>query len=289
MILFLRSAFWHEYFTNDISQRSCGGYKSVSSQSWAAAIRSALGRLRTIIHQENPSIHGEAIFPSRFMKSLYAQAGFKFRKTAVIPHGVSLMQREDGEYRDRMVPVENGCIRLLFAGRVVEMKGVHTILEALPEIIRGLPNTDVQLMILGDVRDTEYMKKIEAMIQRLNLKDKVVFQPTVQESDLFGIFQDYDIFLFPSLYEPFSLTLIHALASGIPVVVSDVGGNQEIIFPDRTGLLFSRGDSRSLSRAVLDLAGKPNLRKALAIEARKVAKEFTFQTMVQKVEAYLNN
>ena len=144
-------------------------------------------------------------------------------------------------------------------------------------------------MILGDVQDREYMNKIETMIQRLNLRDKVVFQPTVQESDLFGIFQDYDIFLFPSLYEPFSLTLIHALASGIPVVASDVGGNQEIIFPDRTGLLFSRGDSRSLSRAVLNLAGKPNLRKALAIEARKVAKEFTFQTMVQKVEAYLNN
>jgi glycogen synthase len=289
MILFLRPAFWHEYFTKDISRRSCGGYKSVSSYPWTVVIRSTLGRLRAIIHQENPPIHGEAIFPSRFMKSLYAQAGFKFRKTAVIPHGVWLMQREDGEYRDRTVPVENGCIRLLFAGRVVEMKGVHTILEALPEIIRGLPKTDVQLTILGDVRDREYVKKIEAMIQRLNLRDKVAFQPTVQESDLFGIFQDYDIFLFPSLYEPFSLTLIHALASGIPVVASDVGGNQEIIFPDRTGLLFSRGDSRSLSRAVLDLAGKPSLRKDLAIEARKVAREFTFQTMVQKVEAYLNN
>ena len=75
------------------------------------------------------------------MKSLYTQAGFKFRKTAVIPHGVRLMQREDGEYLDRMVPVKNGCIRLLFAGRVVEMKGVHTILEALPEIILGLPKT----------------------------------------------------------------------------------------------------------------------------------------------------
>jgi len=186
-----------------------------------------------------------------------------------------------------MLPVENGWIRLLFAGRVVEMKGVHTILEALPDIIRGLPDTKVRLMILGDVRDREYMKKIESRIRRLNLSEKIVFQPTVQESDLFGIFQNHDIFLFPSLYEPFSLTLIHALASGIPVVASDVGGNQEIIFPGQTGLLFSRGDSLSLARAVLDLAGKPDLRQAVAVEARKVARKFTFPAMVQKIEAYL--
>jgi glycosyltransferase involved in cell wall biosynthesis len=125
------------------------------------------------------------------------------------------------------------------------------------------------------------------MIQGLDLAGVVEFHPAVQESHLFGVFHAHDIFLFPSLYEPFSLTLIHALASGIPVVASDVGGNKEIVFPGRTGLLFSRGDALSLAKAVLDLAGKPTLRQALAVAARKASREFTFQTMVQQVEAYL--
>jgi glycosyltransferase involved in cell wall biosynthesis len=277
LILFLRPGFWYRYFTGDV----------LSSRSWTAAIRAGLGRLMARIRRKNLPVHGEAIFPSRFMQVFYDQAGFRFRRTAVIPHGVRLNKHEEGEYRDRTALVEKGWIRLLFAGRIVEMKGVHTILEALPEIIWGLPGSQIRLMVLGEARDREYMKKLEAMILRLNLGRMVEFQPTVQESDLFGVFQAHDIFLFPSLYEPFSLTLIHALASGIPVVASDVGGNKEIVFPGRTGLLFSKGDSRSLAKAVLDLAGKPNLRQAVAVEARKASRGFTFQTMVQQVEAYL--
>jgi glycogen synthase len=144
------------------------------------------------------------------------------------------------------------------------------------------------LTILGDTRDRQYMKKIESMIQRLNLGGKVEFRQAIQESDLFGFFQAYDIFLFPSLYEPFSLTLIHALASGIPVVASDAGGNKEIVIPGRTGLLFSKGDARSLAEAVLKLASEPKLRHALAEKARNMALKYNFQAMIQKVEAYLN-
>ncbi len=277
LILFLRPGFWYRYYIGDV----------LSSRSWTASIRVALGRLLTRIRLKKLPIHAEAIFPSFFMQAFYEQAGFVIQRTAVIPHGVRLTLHEEGEYRDRRKLVENGWIRLLFAGRIVEMKGVHTILEALPEIIRGLPGSKVRLMVLGEARDREYRKKLDDMIQGMDLAGVVEFHPAVQESDLFGVFHAHDIFLFPSLYEPFSLTLIHALASGIPVVASDVGGNKEIVFPGRTGLLFSRGDALSLAKAVLDLAGKPTLRQALAVAARKASREFTFQTMVQQVEAYL--
>lgn len=277
LILFLRPGFWYRYYIGDV----------LSSRSWTASIRVALGRLLTRIRLKKLPIHAEAIFPSFFMQAFYEQAGFVIQRTAVIPHGVRLTLHEEGEYRDRRKLVENGWIRLLFAGRIVEMKGVHTILEALPAIIRGLPGSKVRLMVLGEARDREYRKKLDDMIQGMDLAGVVEFHPAVQESDLFGVFHAHDIFLFPSLYEPFSLTLIHALASGIPVVASDVGGNKEIVFPGRTGLLFSRGDALSLAKAVLDLAGKPTLRQALAVAARKASREFTFQTMVQQVEAYL--
>ena len=278
LILFLKPEFWYRYFTKEV----------ISSHSRMTAIRAVFARLLSRIHPRDLSINCQAIFPSRFMHELYVQAGFRFQGAVVIPHGVRLAQHQDGEYRDRIVPVEKGRLRLLFAGRVVEIKGGHTILEALPEIIRGLPKTEVRLTVLGDSRDRQYVERLEGIIQRLDLGGKVEFLPPIPESDLFCLFQNNDIFLFPSLYEPFSLTLIHAMASGIPTVASDVGGNKEIVFPGRTGLLFSKGDPRSSARAVLSLAGNSNLSRTVAVGARKVAQEFTFQTMVQKVEAYLS-
>ncbi|MBI5589574.1 MAG: glycosyltransferase [Deltaproteobacteria bacterium] len=277
-ILFLKPEFWYRYFTREV----------LSSHSRTSAIRAVFSRLLSCIHTRNLSINCHAIFPSRFMHELYVRAGFRFQESVVIPHGVRLARHREGAYRDRMYPVENGRLRLLFAGRVVEMKGVHTILEAFPEITRGLPKTEVRLTVLGDSQDRQYVERLEGMIRLLDLGGGVEFLPPIPESDLFCLFQSHDIFLFPSLYEPFSLTLIHAMASGIPVVASDVGGNKEIVFPGRTGLLFSRGEPRSLARAVLNLAGDPNLSRTVAVGARKMALEFTFQAMVQKVEAYLS-
>lgn len=277
-ILFLKPEFWYRYFTKEI----------LSSNSWMPAIRASFARLLSRVHPGNLSINCQAIFSSRFMHELYVQAGFRFRKSEVIPHGVRLFLHHDSEYRDRMFPVEKGRLQLLFAGRVVEMKGVHTILEALPEIIRALPRTEVRLTVLGDCRDGQYVRKLEGMIQRQDLGGNVEFLGPIPEVDLFGLFQNKDFFLFPSLYEPFSLTLIHAMAAGIPTVASDVGGNKEIIFPGRTGLLFSKGDSRSLTRAVLNLAGNPTLSRTVAVGARKLAQDYSFQKMVQKIEVYLS-
>ena len=277
-ILFSKPEFWCRYFTQEI----------LSTHSRLPVIRAFCARLLSRISPTNLSINCRAIFPSRFMHGLYVQAGFRFRETVVIPHGVKLPQRQNSEYRNRMVPVEKDRLQLLFAGRVVEMKGVHTILEALPEIIRALPKTQVRLTVLGDCRDRQYVKRVKGMIQRLGLGEHIEFLSPIPESDLFGLFQDRDIFIFPPLYEPFSLTLIHAMASGIPTVASDAGGNKEIVFPGRTGLLFSKGDPRSLARAVIKLACDPTLCHTVATGAREMAQEFTFQSMVQNVEAYLS-
>lgn len=279
LILFSKPSFWYRYFMGTV----------LASRSGTAIIRTAVGRLRDRMFPNSVPIQGEAIFPSQFMQGFYAQAGFRFRKTVVIPHGVHLIPHEAAAYRNRQQMVVPGWVHLLFAGRVVEMKGVHTILEALPEIIRRKPQTRVRLTVLGDSRDREYLKRLEDIVRRFHLDETVAFRPAVSESDLFTVFQAHDIFLFPSLYEPFSLTLIHALAAGIPVVASDVGGNREIVFPGRTGLLFARADVHGLARAVLDLADRPDLRRDVAAAGRKIAERFTFQTMVRQVEAYLSD
>ena len=111
--------------------------------------------------------------------------------------------------------------------------------------------------------------------------------PPVQETELFKLFQEYDIYLFPSLYEPFSLTLIHALQAGIPTVASDVGGNPEIVFHEQTGLLFRQADAKHLAAQVVKFVHNKNLRVTVSSRAQDHASQFTFNRMINQIESYL--
>ncbi len=113
------------------------------------------------------------------------------------------------------------------------------------------------------------------------------FAPPVEECELFSLFQRHDIYVFPSLYEPFSLTLIHALAAGIPTVASDAGGNTEIVRHRRTGMLFPKGNSAALVHEVEALLRNGDLRQSVSNAARKVASKFTFVRMIDGIERCL--
>ena len=117
----------------------------------------------------------------------------------------------------------------------------------------------------------------------------VRFAPLVSENALFDLFCQHDIYLFPSLYEPFSLTLIHALAAGIPTIASAVGGNPEIVRDFETGLLFRKSDAAELVKAIEQLAHDPALRNRFAIAGRNAAAGYTFQNMVDGMLAFLQS
>ncbi|MBK7365968.1 MAG: glycosyltransferase family 4 protein [Nitrosomonas sp.] len=238
------------------------------------------------IGRETKMIHGFAIFPSTYMQNLYTDAGFKFEEAKIIYHGVSSLKTATPRI-DRENLIAANKLKLLFAGRVVDIKGVHTAIEALALINTALPRLEISLSIVGDTRDQQYLSRLKNLITQLHLEDQVCFSPPIPEQELFSLFQDYDIYLFPSLYEPFSLTLIHALQAGIPTIASTAGGNIEIILDQKTGLLFRQSDAKHLARQVIKLAHNPKLRASLGRQAQTYADQFTFERMIEQVEAHL--
>ena len=222
------------------------------------------------------------------MRVLYHAGGLCFREESVVHNGVQLSVPPQAFYRDRSQLVRRGELQLLFAGRVTEIKGVHTALEALALLDSdrlGVART--RLTILGDTKDAAYLARLREIINRLGLASSVDMQSAVPEESLFELFQDYDIYLFPSLYEPFSLTLIHALGAGIPTVASRIGGNIEIVHEGETGLLFAKSDASDLGRAITELATNPALRVRVSAGARTVAAGFSFGRMVDAMEQFL--
>lgn len=240
-----------------------------------------------VTHGPTIPIRGSAIFGSTFMERFYANAGLGFADHEVIYNGVHLPAVDEVSYRDRLYPIRFGTLRLLFAGRVVDVKGVHTTLKALPLIAAALPSIKITLEIVGDCQDDAYRSLLAKIINENSLEDMVVFREPVPLNQLFSLFQEYDIYLFPSLYEPFALTLINALHAGIPTVASNVGGNPEIVFNEETGVLFRKNDAEDLANAVLKLYRQPLQRAHISRRARHVAWKYTFEKMIARIDRTL--
>jgi glycogen(starch) synthase len=275
-IIFLNAAFMQDYFAQRVFSDQPAPSYYLSMKRW-------------VKRQRNQSFHirGHAIFASRFMRDLYTEAGFRFEHNTVIYHGVNLSEHSPADFVDRRRLIQQGELGLLVAGRIVEIKGVHTAIAALLPISHMLPNMKVRLTVLGNDQDRPYMQKLSSQIAQLGVTNMIDFAMPVAESELFKLFQSYDIYLFPSLYEPFSLTLIHALNAGIPTVASNAGGNPEIVHHMQTGMLFPKSHSQELAKAVVKLALDDSLRQAVSENAQNVTYRYTFGHMLGEVEHLL--
>lgn len=235
---------------------------------------------------EPKKLRGRAIFGSRFMERFYKSAGLVFVSSKVIHNGVDLPATTN-QVVDRMHSVQYGCLKLLFAGRVVDIKGAETAIRALPMVIREFPNIEVLLDIVGDCQDQPYKSKLDEIISENHLEENVHFYSPVAADQLFTLFQQHDIYLFPSLYEPFALTLILALHAGIPTVSSNVGGNPEIIFDNETGVLFEKNNYQLMSERIIDLYKNPLKRMRISRQGRRESYKYNFCDMVKLIEKYI--
>jgi glycosyltransferase involved in cell wall biosynthesis/SAM-dependent methyltransferase len=236
------------------------------------------------IGREQP---GRAVFPSRFMRQLHAKAGVKVAATSLVPHGVAFHHPADAPRADRTKLVEPGVLRLLFAGRVTHFKGLHTAIDALPLVAAAAPDLDVRLTIVGDASDAAYVARIRRTLDDRGMAERVRWEATVPEERLFELFQRHDVYLFPSLFEPFALTLILALEAGIPTVATITGGNVDLIVDHTSGLLVPPADAEALAAAVVELAANPLLRQRVSRAGRAAAEKLDLNTMMARLEAIL--
>ncbi len=279
LLVMRNPGFWTDFFNNSV----------LGARKFDPPLPPGLrDRVRSIARRLTGRPAGlEAVFGAAFVRDLYAAGGIRFDRHRVIHNGVKQGYGKPSQV-DRTKLVRPGTLRLLFAGRLVDLKGAHTAVEAMPLLDpASLGVQTVQLTLLGDTQDTAYLNQLTDAVARSGCADRITFEVPVPEAELPTLFDAHDIYIFPSLYEPFSLTLIHALALGIPTVASRAGGNPEIVHDGQTGLLFDKGDPASLAAAVRRLAADGALRARLAQAGRQAAGGFTFERMVGQMAAFL--
>ena len=169
---------------------------------------------------------------------------------------------------------------VLFVGRLVQEKGVHLLLDAIPKILHYY--ADVKFIVAGRGPANEYLRNKAA---DLGIANRVYFTGYIDDETRDFLYREATVAVFPSLYEPFGMVVLEAMAAMTPVVVADVGGLSEIVVHERNGLKFYTGNPNSLADNVLRLLHEPDLAARLAVTAKQeISKLYTWQEIARQTQ-----
>lgn len=166
---------------------------------------------------------------------------------------------ERAAFRARFAAPEEKII--FFVGRMVREKGVQILIEALPKIRWGYH--DAKLLIVGG-GNRDHLVNLAAYV---GMERHVYFAGFVPDADLLKIYSIIDIACFPSLYEPFGIVALEAMAARVPVVVSDAGGLPEVVENGVTGTTTYAGSANSLADGILSALHNGESARRMADEA----------------------
>lgn len=213
----------------------------------------------------------EVIVNSNYMKcELQRNFGLPFEKINVIPNGVNLTMysgiEKDYDFR-RNYAADNEKI-ILYAGRLVFEKGVQHLIGAMPKILQNY--NDAKLVIAGKGGMYDELK---AQVDFLGLGNKVYFTGYMDHKSLCKLYKCADIAVFPSTYEPFGIVALEGMLAGNPVVVSDIGGLNEIVEHGKNGMKSYAGNSNSIADSILTLLFDHKLGIEISKNAKAKVKE----------------
>ncbi|MFI5008716.1 MAG: glycosyltransferase family 4 protein [Solirubrobacterales bacterium] len=201
-------------------------------------------------------------------------------RITVIPNGIDprdlrpvgdleALRREFAAPHERLV---------LLVGRLVYEKGFQLALDALPGVIERLG--DVRFLVAGS---GTHEAELRAQAERLGLTDQGIFLGWIGDDALHSLYRIADLCVVPSIYEPFGLVALEAMASGCPCIVADTGGLREVVpSGERVGLRFNGGDAEHLGVMIERLLVDGALRDRLVAEASEHVLSFDWSDVAQR-------
>jgi len=202
------------------------------------------------------------------------------RRIAVIPNGIDpsemrpagdlqALRKEFAQPHEKLV---------LFVGRLVYEKGFQLALEALPSVVEKVEN--VRFLVAGSGTHEAALK---AQAEQLGLSEHGSFLGWIGDDVLHSLYRIADLCVVPSIYEPFGLVALEAMASGCPCIVADTGGLREVVpLGERVGLRFNGGDAEHLGVMIERLLVDEALRERLVTEASEHVLRFDWDDIAQR-------
>ena len=217
--------------------------------------------------------------------------GFRTGKEIVIPPGVDLdrfhaIPKEEAKARVG-IPAEHRNI--MFVGRIEPLKGIDTLLQSIALIQDRYPEvvSNVCVAIIGgdpwsDNPDIE-MARLQAMRKALGVHDMVTFLGAKDQNALPNYYAAAEMVIMPSHYESFGMVALEAMATGTPVIASEVGGLAFLIRDGENGFHVPSRDPEALAERIYELLANPGCRNRLGRQAREYAQKYAWPIIVDRM------
>ncbi|MBN2119191.1 MAG: glycosyltransferase family 4 protein [Anaerolineales bacterium] len=211
----------------------------------------------------NVGIASTLVVVSEQTRQLAMDEGVRSDRIVVIPNGVMPLDTSSVNGMDarKELGLAEDNLFLLSIGRLTHQKGHEHLIQAMPKVIRRFPTAKAWICGDGPLR-----AQLESQIVELGLSDHVRLLGSRDDVSL--LLATADIFVLPSRSEGLSRALMEAMAAGIPVVATNVGGIRDLITDGVHGLLVPSEDSERLAQSILQLLDAPLMMKRMGAAAQ---------------------
>jgi glycosyltransferase involved in cell wall biosynthesis len=189
-----------------------------------------------------------------------------------VPNGT-----EERFFVAREYPEGSEC-NLLFVGTWVDRKGVYYLSDGFG--LAAQKNPALRLTVAGcSAQEAEVKKMFGAEV-----RDRVTVIPFIKREEIVQLYTAHDIFVFPSLVEGMPLTLLEAMATGMPVITTNTSGMADVIEADVNGLLVPPANAEQLAQGIEELSESTELRKRLGLAGQETMRRYTWARIAEQME-----
>ncbi|MFW5804270.1 MAG: glycosyltransferase family 4 protein [bacterium] len=211
------------------------------------------------------------IVPTKFWKSYYRKL-VKNKKINVLPNSIDLKIISKHITKNK----KNKLIQILYVGKINKTKGIYQLLNAFKKI------NNAKLAVMGSFQNNE--KDIKKKCEEYKIEKKIKFIGTIYDDKRFDFFNESDIFIIPSYFECMPIVILEAMAFGLPIIATDVGGIPDIVKNKKNALLIKPKSSKMIYNSLTKLINDSKLRKILSKNNIKEIKKYDINNLIFKFD-----
>lgn len=211
----------------------------------------------------------------------FRDMGIDETKIVLIPNGIDsldIRKLDIGSFR-RKYNIGNNQNVILFLGRIHKIKGINLLIDSFEELLKDLDNSI--LVIVGP--DDGFLPELEKKIHNLNLEDNTIITGPLYEESKYEAYIDADVYVLPSIYETFPMTVIESCACGTPVILTKNCGISDII-NEKAGYSVNF-DKNSLKNSILQILTNVDVKKRFSLNAKHLLNDqFDLEMVIDSLE-----
>lgn len=227
-----------------------------------------------------PPIESKLFRASKKITTVSRSVAQELREYRLDPKEINVIGNGVDEKTFTPLPNKNGTEKyVLYTGVLRARKGLFDLIKCAEQVCRACP--DIKFVICGR---GPFINKLKENVRRIGLQEKIVFLGYIKRNKLIQIYQNATVHVVPSHYEGLPTVLLEAMSCGIPVVATNIGGNNEVVCSGVNGFLVSPKSPREMADVVLRLLDDKALREKIGRLAREtIEKKYTWDKITENV------